>query len=136
MQYKMKVYSDGSKKGRGEGSGVAIFADGSLTHQLRYKLVEKCSNNEAEQHAIVKALKKLRKMQTTQRSHRTAPNHTDSRITLEAIANPRKYQSLVESIRKEIRILFSGMGAATIFGAKQVQDIYTIFDFFSLYYML
>ena len=41
-------------------------------------------------------------MQTTQRSHRTAAIHTDSRITLEAIANPRKYQSLVESIRKEI----------------------------------
>ena len=31
---------------------------------------------------------------------------------------------------------FSGMGAATIFGAKQVQDIYTITDFFSLYYIL
>ena len=31
---------------------------------------------------------------------------------------------------------FSGMGAATIFGAKQVQGIYTIFNFFSLYYIL
>ena len=84
----------------------------------------------------MKALKKLRKKQTTQRSHRTAPNHTDSRITLETIAKPRNHQSFVESIRKEIRILFSGMGAATIFGAKQVQDIYTIFDFFSLYYII
>ena len=44
-------------------------------------------------------------MQTTQRSHRTAAIHTDSRITLEAIANPRNHQSLVESIRKEIRTL-------------------------------
>jgi hypothetical protein len=32
--------------------------------------------------------------------------------------------------------IFSGMGAATIFGAKQVQVIYTIFDFFSFYYIL
>jgi ribonuclease HI len=90
------------KKEKGEGSGVAIFADGSLTHQLRYKLAEKCSNNQAEQHAIEKSLKKLRKMQTTQRSHRTATMHTDSRITQEAIANPRKHQSSVESIRNEI----------------------------------
>ena len=106
MQYKMEMYTDGSKNEKGVGSGVAIFADGSLTHQLRYKLLEKCSNNQAEQLAIVKALKKkLRKMRTTQRSHRTAAIHTDSRITLEAIANPRNHQSLVESIRKEIRTL-------------------------------
>ena len=53
----------------------------------------------------MEALKKLRKMQTTQRSHRTAAIDTDSRITLEAIANPRNQQSLVESIRKGIRTL-------------------------------
>jgi len=57
MQYKMEIYTDGNKKEKGVGSGVAIFADGSLTHQLLYKLAEKCSNNQAEQLAIVKALK-------------------------------------------------------------------------------
>jgi hypothetical protein len=46
---------------------------------------------------------KLKKMQGTQRSHRTAAIHTDSRITLVAITNPRSHQSSVESIRKEIR---------------------------------
>jgi len=44
-------------------------------------------------------------MQTTQRSHRTAAIHADSRITLEAIANTRNHQSLFESIRKGIRTL-------------------------------
>ena len=44
-------------------------------------------------------------MQTTQRSHRNAAIHTDSRINLEAIANTRNHQSLFESIRKEIRTL-------------------------------
>jgi hypothetical protein len=58
MQYKMEIYTGGSKNEKGVGSGVAIFADGSLTHQLRYKLAEKCSNNQAQQLAIVKALKK------------------------------------------------------------------------------
>ena len=82
---------------------MAKFTEGSLSHQFRCKLKEKCSNNEEEQHAIVETLKKRRKMQTTQRSHRTAAIHTDSRITLEAIANPRNQQSLVESIRKGIQ---------------------------------
>ena len=91
----MEIYTDGSKNEKGVGSGVAIFADGSLTHQLRYKLAEKCCNNEAEQRAIVKSLKKLRKMQTTKRSHRTAGIHTDITITMEAKANKRNHQKLI-----------------------------------------
>jgi ribonuclease HI len=91
----MEIYTDGSKNEKGLGYGLAIFADGSLTHQLQYKLAEKCSNNEAGQHAIVKALKKLRNMQTTQRSHRTAAIQTNSRITMEAIANKRNHQKLI-----------------------------------------
>jgi ribonuclease HI len=83
------------------GSGVAIFVDGSLSHQLRDKLAEKCSNNQAEQLAIVKALTHLSSMHTIQGSQLTAAIHTDSRITLEAIGNPRNHHSLVESIRKE-----------------------------------
>jgi len=44
-------------------------------------------------------------MHTIQGSQLTTGIHTDSRITLVAIANPRNHQSLVESIRKEIRTL-------------------------------
>jgi len=105
IYYQLDIYKDGSKKEKGVGSGVAIFVDGSLTHQLRYKLAEKCSNNQAEQRAIVKALTKLRSMHTIEGSQRTTAIHTDSRITLEAIVNPGNHQSLVESIRKEIRTL-------------------------------
>jgi len=84
---------------------VVVIVDSSLTHQLWYKLAEKCSNNQAEQFAIVKALIQLRSMHTIQGSQRTTAIHTDSQITLEALANPRNHQSLVESIRKEIRTL-------------------------------
>jgi hypothetical protein len=69
MYYKLEIYTDGSKNEKGVGSGVAIFVDGSLTHQLWYKLAEKCSNNQAEQFALVKALTKLRGMHTTQGNH-------------------------------------------------------------------
>jgi ribonuclease HI len=105
MHYKLEIYTDGSKNEKEVGSGVAIFVDSSLTHQLQYKLAEKCSNNQVEQLAIVKALTKLRSMHTIQGSQQTTAIHTDSRITLEAIANPRNHQSLDESIRKEIRTL-------------------------------
>jgi len=105
MHYKLEICTDCSEPEKAVGSGVAIFVDGSLTHQLRYKLAEKCSNNQAEQLAIVKALTKLSSMHTIQGNQRTTVIHTDSRITLEAIANPKNHQSLVESIRKEIRTL-------------------------------
>jgi ribonuclease HI len=105
MYYKVDSYSDGSKNEKRVGSGVAIFVDGSLTHQLRFKLAEKCSNNQAEQFAIVKALTKLGSMHMIQGRQRTKAIHTDSRITLEALANPRNHQSLVESIRTELRTL-------------------------------
>ena len=82
---------------------MAIFIDGSLTFQLRYKLGEKCSSNQVEQLAIVKALGKVRDSYQLQRNQPTLAIHTDRRITLEAIANPRNHQNLVELIREEIR---------------------------------
>jgi len=95
IYYKFDIYMDGSKYEKGVGSGVAIFVDGSLTHQLQYELADKCSNNHAEQLAIVKALTELKGMHTIQGSQRTTAIHTDSRIILEAIANPRNHQKLV-----------------------------------------
>ena len=84
---------------------VVMFVNGSLTVQLRYKLAEKCSNNQAEQLAILKSPTELRDMHKVQGSQRTTTIHTDSRITLEAIANPRNHHNLVELTREEIRKL-------------------------------
>jgi ribonuclease HI len=96
---------DGSKSEKGVGSGIAILINRSLTFQLRYKLAEKCSNNQAEQLAIAKALGKVRDLNQPQSNQRTLAIHTDSRIKLEAIGNPRNYHNLVELIREEIRNL-------------------------------
>jgi ribonuclease HI len=68
MNYMIEIYTDGSKSKKGLGSGIAIFIDGSLTFQLQYKLAEKCSNNQAVQFAIAKALEKVRDMHQLQRS--------------------------------------------------------------------
>jgi ribonuclease HI len=49
MEYMIEVYMDGSKSENGVVSGIAIFIDKYLTLQLKYKLAERCSNNQAEQ---------------------------------------------------------------------------------------
>ena len=56
------AYTDGSKNDIGVGSGIVIFSDNSLTTCLKYRLNERCSNNQAEQLAILKALEYLQYM--------------------------------------------------------------------------
>jgi ribonuclease HI len=103
MEYKIEVYTDGSKSANGVCYGIAIFIDKQLTFQLKYELAEKCSNSQAEQVAIVKALEKMKDLQKLQGNQRSLAGHTDSRISLDAIANPSNRQNLVEGIREEIR---------------------------------
>ena len=50
-----QIYTDGSKSDQGVGSGVAVFKGKVLTEQFKFKLDKRCSNNQAEQLAIVKA---------------------------------------------------------------------------------
>ena len=52
----IQAYTDGSKNEAGVGSGIAVFADSNLKTTLRYRLSERCTNNQAEQMAILKAL--------------------------------------------------------------------------------
>jgi len=72
---------------------------------MLYKLADECSNNQAEQLAIVKALEKLKDFSHLQGPLRTAAVYTDSKITLDAIANPRNHQHLIELITDEVRRL-------------------------------
>jgi len=65
-------FTDGSKSEHGVGSGVAIFTGRVLTEQLKFKLDNRCSNNQAGQLAIVKALKLIETQQLNDNEHRTA----------------------------------------------------------------
>ena len=104
-EYTVQVYTDGSKSSGGVGSGIAIFENNHLPLQQMYRLVDECSNNQAGQLAIVKALEKLREFRHLQGLQESAAVHTDSKITLNVIANPRNHQHLVEQIREEVRRL-------------------------------
>jgi hypothetical protein len=73
------IFIDGSKSEQGVGSGVAVFTGKSLTEQPKFRLDNKCSNNQAEQLAIVKALEVIQKQQVNNNEHRTAVIYTDSK---------------------------------------------------------
>ena len=79
-----------------------------LTFKLKYKLVERCSNNQAEQLAIAKALEEIQNLRYLQGNQRSVAIHTDSKITWVAIAKPKNHQNLVEQIRDAIRRLEKG----------------------------
>jgi ribonuclease HI len=53
------IYTDGSRNEHGVGSGVATFVQEKLAVQLQFSLGNRCSNNQAEQLAIAKALEAI-----------------------------------------------------------------------------
>jgi ribonuclease HI len=70
------------------GSGIAVFNDKHLTIQMKIKIAEWWSNNQAEQFAIAKALEKKKDFYHLKGNQWSLAIHTDSRITLDAIAIP------------------------------------------------
>ena len=66
---------------------------------VKYKLNGRCSNNEAEQLAILKALENLQFLKT---NDKTAPINTDNRITLESLKTRKNHTYLIETTKKKI----------------------------------
>jgi hypothetical protein len=62
----IQIYTDGSKNDNGVGAGIDIFIKVKLQHQLKYKLHNNYSNNQAEQIAIVKAIEAIENIQQGQ----------------------------------------------------------------------
>jgi hypothetical protein len=81
------VYTDGSKGEHGLGSGVAIFTYSNITDIIKHILSERCSNNQVEQLAILKALENIKYMETNEE---TVIVFTESRIILESLKNRKK----------------------------------------------
>jgi ribonuclease HI len=104
-EFTLQIYTDGSKSEHGVGSGVAIFTGNELTKQLTFKLDDRCSNNQAEQLVIVKALEEIEGTTQTPRNQRTTIICTDSRITIDSLRNSRTRNRLIQEIRKKVTIL-------------------------------
>jgi len=72
---------------------------GARILQSLHKLDNGCSNNQAEQLAIAKALEALETIDIEKNSSRTAAIITDSRISLDPIKNVNNHSYLIEEIR-------------------------------------
>jgi membrane-associated protease RseP (regulator of RpoE activity) len=68
-------------------------------------LDSRCSNNQAEHLAIVKALEVIETIDIMENSPRTGTILTDSRISIDSLKNVNNHSYLIENIRKRISIL-------------------------------
>jgi len=104
-EHTIHIYTDGSKNGHGVGLGIAIFIKNKLTHQNKQKLHNRCSNNQAEQTAILRALHALESIKLSNNTPRTVKVFTDSNITIFSLKNAKNRKHLIEGIRKKTTAL-------------------------------
>ena len=52
----IQIFTDGSKTEQGVGVGIALFRSAIHSENLKYRLNKRCTNNQAEQLAILKSL--------------------------------------------------------------------------------
>ena len=76
----IQIFTDGSKSAQGVGAGIAIFIQNKLAQKRRLTLHSICSNNQAEQLAIVKAMETIKELHIADNVPREITIHTDSRI--------------------------------------------------------
>jgi len=76
---------------------MAIFKDSKLIETKKYKLNGRCSNNQAEQLAIIKALQNIKVVET---NDKTALIFIESKIALESLKNRKNHTYLIEIIER------------------------------------
>ena len=101
--YSINIFTDGSKIRGMVGAGVAMYEENKLIKQCKYKLHNQCSNNQAEELAILKSLEELQSL--THCNIKTAAIHTDSKVTLASLKNNHIHSPIIENIRGKIREL-------------------------------
>ena len=84
------------------GFGVAIFKGSIMVAKARLKLNTRCSNNQAEQFAILKALETIESINNNKINPRTVIIYTDSPVSLDSLSNTKNQAFLVEKIRKKL----------------------------------
>ena len=99
----IRIYTDGSKGER----GVVIFIRNELIACHKFKLNHRCSNNQAEQLAIVKVLDLINYLEIADNNPCTIGVYTDSRITIDSLRNASSHNYLIEEIRKKLTNLRS-----------------------------
>ena len=95
---------DGSNIGVKVAAAV-IIKDDIVLYQSKYKLHQRCSNNQAEHVAILRALEQIQNLQFAEDAEKIVVVNTDSKVTLDTRQNRNKHYILIGNIRKEIKRL-------------------------------
>jgi hypothetical protein len=93
-----QIFTDGSKLEQGVGAGIAVYRSGTHTKSIIYRLNKRCTNNQAEQLAILKSLEYI---ENTQPTDKFATIYTDSQTTLDSLQNYNIHTYLIEKIRRK-----------------------------------
>jgi ribonuclease HI len=96
------AFTDGTKQEKGVGAGAVVFKGSELVAKVQQKLDNRCSNNQAEQLAILKVLETIESMNSHNINPRTVMIYTDSRVSLDLLHNPNNHAYLAEEIRKKV----------------------------------
>ena len=100
----IQAYTGGSKNEQGFRSGAGVFIGMDIVAQINLKLDSSCSNNHAEQLAIIKALKAIGSIHTTEINPREGTIFTDKEMMLDSLKNAN-HTDLIDEIRKRVAIL-------------------------------
>jgi len=111
----IQIFTDGSRSERGVGSGVAIYRSGESINTIQCRLNKKCTNNQAEQFAILTALEHTERIQTTDKRVKI---YTDSQTTLDKLQNSNTHTHIVEEIRRKITEMKESEWKITLCWAK------------------
>jgi ribonuclease HI len=82
-----------------------MFISKELKAQLKFKLDNRCSKNQAEQLVIAKALETIDEINIAENSPHTIDIFNDSGITIDSLKNVNNHSYLNEDIRKRISSL-------------------------------
>ena len=95
----IQIFTDGSKSERGVGSGFAVFGPGENIKTIHRRLNKNCTNNQAEQFAILSALEYIRKIEAMDKR---ATVFTDKQINLDRLQNNNIHSHVVEETRRKL----------------------------------
>jgi ribonuclease HI len=73
-----QIFNEGSKSEQGVGAGIAVYRSGTHTKSLKYRLNKRCTNNQAEQLAILKSLEYTETTDNRQVGHHIHRQPNDS----------------------------------------------------------
>jgi len=130
--YSTKIYTNGCRIRGKVRAGVSIYVDQVLKRQCKYKLQNCCSNNQAEQIAVLKSLEELKSL--SGHNERTVAIYTNSKVTVASLRNNLIHSPLIVEIQNKIRQLmmqnwsthFRRMKAHTGIKGNELADKLTI----------